>query len=450
MKKLLVFLILIGLGLAGGVYWYNRSHTIQVNQNSFTYASVEKGTLTESVSATGTLRPRDIIPVGSELSGKVTEVYVDVNALVKPGDKLLKMDDEVARLKLKQAEEAVRAADANIEAAKGSQEAAQRGLNVQLELAKKGHGFRTEENIYRARVDAARAAVRAAQVKKQEAQTAVDLARLALDRTIVRVPSPTDAPKSGTAGTGQTPKPETQHIVLDRKVVAGQMIAPPMSAHLFTLATDLRDMQVNTQVAEGDIARIKKGLDASFTVSAYADSDRHFRGKVSQRKLTPNNIQGAVYFDVVIDVVNSIDPGTRQWRLDPGMTASVDIILREHRNVWKVPTSALNFDLDEHYQTPLAREKIALWDKRSDRADWKALWVWDVKRNSPWPIFVRITRPDSGTEAAGIKDSQFNEILEWEPGAAPKNSREGPKVIIEAPPVRKPGLFDSNSNLKLS
>jgi HlyD family secretion protein len=448
-KKLLVFLTILGLASAGGVYWYNRSHTVQLNQNSFTYASVENGTMTESVSATGTLRPRDVIPVGCELSGKVIEVYADVNDIVRPGDKLLKIDDEMARLKLKQAEEAVRAAEANIEAAKGSQEAAQRGLNVQLELAKKGRGFRTEENIYRARVDAARAAVRAAQVKKQEAQTEVDRACLALDKVIVRVPEPGKTVKAGSSAAGkESPPSKTRYIVLDKKVVVGQMIAPPASGHVFTLATDLRDMQVNAQVAEGDIARIKKGLETSFTVSAYSESDSHFRGKVSQRKLTPNTIQGAVYYDVVIDVVNSIDPATKEWRLDPGMTASVDIILREHHHVWKVPTAALNFELDEHYQTARAKEKLARWAKRSDRTDWKALWVWDEQRRSPWPIFVRINRP--GSEAAGIKDSQFNEILEWEPGREPKNSRDVLKVIIEAPPVRKPGLFDSNSNLKLS
>jgi hypothetical protein len=226
------------------------------------------------------------------------------------------------------------------------------------------------------------------------------------------------------------------------------MIAPPASAELFTLATDLQDLQVHAQVAEGDIARIKKGLEATFTVSAYTDADQVFPGRVKQRKLMPNSQQGAVYYDTIIDVTNSVDPATKEWRLDPGMTAAVDIILREHRRVWKVPTTALNFQLDEHYQTAQAQKKIAEWQKRQDRDDWKALWIWDPQRNSPWPIFVRISR--QGLADAGIKDSQFNEILEWEPGLEPANTKEWPEVIIEAPPARKPGLFESPSNLKLS
>jgi hypothetical protein len=130
------------------------------------------------------------------------------------------------------------------------------------------------------------------------------------------------------------------------------------------------------------------------------------------------------------------------------MTASVDIILREHRRVWKVPTTALNFQLDEHYQTAQAKEKLAQFANRKDGEDWKALWIWDRGRNSPWPIFVRISRIDSGE--TGIKDSQFNEVLEWETGQEPKSTKDLPQVIIEAPPVHKPGLFETPTNLKLS
>jgi HlyD family secretion protein len=444
-KKLLLFLILIGAALVGGVYWYNHSTAVSVNEDTFTYAAVEYGTLTETVSATGPVQPKDVMAVGSEISGQVEEIYVDLNDVVRPGDKLLRLDDRTAKLRLRQAKEAVSSAQADSERAQARVQEAERGLQRQLDLKRRGTGFRTEEDRYRAAVAAAKAGAYAARVKKQEAQTAVELAQLALDKTIVRVPKTwgyrLTAGRQATAGS-------PRYTVLEKKVVLGQMVAPPASAQLFTLATDLRDIEVHAQVAEGDIAKVRKGLKATFTVSAYADPDLTFRGTVSQRRPMPNNVQGAVYYDVVIDTTNSKDPDTGEWRLDPGMTASVDIILREHKNVWKVPTTALNFQLDEAYQSEEARAKLDRWQRRKDADDWKPLWVWDRQRQTPWPVFVRITGGPSGE--TGIKDNQFNEVLEWEPGFRPKNTRDWPRVIINAPPAHKPGLFERPTNLKLN
>jgi HlyD family secretion protein len=451
-KKLFLFLIVLGGALAGGVYWYNHSRAVVIRENLFTYAPVEYGTMTDTVSATGPVQPKDVIAVGSEVSGQVVAIYVDVNSVVHPGDPLLKLDNRMARLRLQQAHEAVQSAQADIERATASQDAAQRVLNNQLDLQQKGVGSRTAEDRCRALFNAAKASVRVAQVKKQEAQTAVELAQLGLDKTIVRVPASGESDHSARRKLDRpTPGPSLptpSYTVIEKKVVLGQMIAPPASAQLFTLATDLKDMEVHAQVAEGDIAKVKKGQRATFTISAYADTDASFPGTVVQRKPMPTNLQGAVYYDTVIAAENAKDPSTGEWRLSPGMTASVDIILREHKNVWKVPTTALNFQLDEAYQTPEARAKLAEWQNRKDADDWKPLWVWDRQRSSPWPVFVRIS--GGVGDQTGIKDNQFNEVLEWEPGARPKSTKDWPRVISHAPPAHRPGLFEQPTNLKLT
>jgi HlyD family secretion protein len=194
-------------------------------------------------------------------------------------------------------------------------------------------------------------------VKRVEAQTAAALARLGHEKTVVRMPAVGQAP-AGSLASGRllhpvsdqpSPGRKRRYRVLERKVVLGQMVAPPASAQLFTLATDLADMQVHTQVAESDVARVRQGLKATFTVSAYTDTDVTFGGDVVQRRPMPANVLGAVFYDTVIDTANTIDPATGEWRLLPGMTAAVDIIVREHHHVWKVPTTALSFQLDEHF-----------------------------------------------------------------------------------------------------
>ena len=110
----------------------------------------------------------------------------------------------------------------------------------------------------------------------------------------------------------------------------------------------------------------------------------------------PASVKGAVYYNVVLDVENEKNPATGEWWLRPGMTAAVDVILRRHQDVWKVPAAALGFQLEESYQTAAAQEKIAQWQARPDRNDWRPLWVWDDRRGSPWPVFVRLAVVLSG------------------------------------------------------
>src|SRR5262245_2834256 len=215
---------------------------------------------------------------------------------------------------------------------------------------------------------------------------------------------------------------------MEKKVQHGQMVGPPAPTPLFTLAGDLRRMEVHAEVAEGDIGPVRKGLKATFTVSAYREPEVKFVGRVKERRPIPANVKGAIFFTTVIDVENQKDPVTGEWMLQPGMTAAVDVITSEKANVWKVPSAALNFNLEEAYQAPEAKSRLAAWRQRTDWSDWRPIWVWDSARNSPWPILIRIG--DQKTGRTGLKDETYNEILEWEPGAEPAAGSEGPRVII--------------------
>jgi HlyD family secretion protein len=443
-KKLLVLLVLVGAALAAGVYWLNPAGSNGHPEEPFTVTAVEWGSLTETVSATGLLQPHEVTAVGSELSGKVVEIYpgADFNQVVQEGDPLLKLDDRVQRQHLEQAETAVRMAQANLQQAEALREGAELGVARLRELLP-SVGSQKELDRAQMNLKAAEAAVMLARVKIEEAVLAHGKAQYGLDLTVVRVPTGTDRTAGSTAK-------KRHYTVIDRKVVLGQMIGPPASAQLFTLATDLGQMQVHAQVGENDISKVQPGQEATFTVYAYSEDDVRFRGKVVQIRPMPTSTHGAVFYDAVIDVTNERDPKTGEWKLRPGMTAAVDIVLRRHDQVWKMPTAALNFQLEEPYQTEAAKAQLARWQARGDRDDWKAVWVLDGQQK-PWPVFVRI----GGKNVAGvtgIKDGQYNEVLEWDPELTPapdsQSSAGLPQVIVGAPPARKRNFLDA-PNLKV-
>lgn len=437
-KKLLTLLVLVGLLLAAGAYWMNHTHPVATSDEGFTYATIEFGTLTETVGAIGQLQPHEVVAVGSGLSGQVVEIgpEAEINRVVEEGQVLLKLDDRPARMKLDQAKTAVRLAQADVGKAKAAQEA----LEIRVQKLKSSTvSFEKDVIEAEAQLKAAIATVRAAEVKVEEVQNLEKQAQYALDQHVIRVPNSLQGPDSSAA-------PKRRYTIIDRKVVLGQLVAPPASAQLFTLASDLGQMQVHAQVSENDIGKIQPGLDATFTTYAYSEDEVRFKGRVVEigRQTT---LHGTVAYDTLIDAANDRDAKTHEWRLRPGMTATVNVILRQHSNVWKVPTAALSFQLDEHYQSEAARAKLRDWQGKDD---WKPVWIMD-EHNQPWPIFVRIGGKNGAGET-GIKDSEFNEVLEWDPQLTPKPDPKQhstyPQVLTGAPPVAKRGLFE-RANVKL-
>lgn len=432
MKKLLVALLVVGTLAFGAAYWrfMPRNHSLKAEQ--LTFVTLPQATMRDIVSATGLLEPRETMIVSSEMPGVVQLVLGKVNQLVPEGVVLVQLDERRLRLKKEEADNGVRIAKAMHAQAEANRDAAEIGFKYQLELASKG-GFRSEREQAEGQWKAALAGVLAAQAKVEAAMTAQKDAELALTMAQIKVPSVT------TAG------PKREYLVLDCKVHDGQMVGP-QSGPLFVLAGNLERMDVHAQVTEGDVNKVKPGQEAIFNVTTFADDEMEFRGKVREIRPQATNIKGAVYYDTVIEVVNQKDPQSGEWQLRPGMNVSVDILRREHQNVWRVPIEALNFRLEVAYQSPAAQARLAEWRQRTDFKDWHTLWTWDEEKQTPWPLFVRVNGLKNGVP--GLKDEGGNEALEWEPGREP--GAMPPRVIIAAPPAQTPGFFDKPANIKVS
>jgi multidrug efflux pump subunit AcrA (membrane-fusion protein) len=448
MKKVLFFTLVLALALVGVFAWMAWPRSTTLSEHTLTFAHVQRATLRDVVSATGLVEPREIVYVSSEMPGTVIRLVARANDVVQEGTELGQLDDAKLLLRLDEAKNGIKLADAALSQARAAltqanatQEAARLNLKVQEDLANKG-GFRSDRDQAEAQaraagagVEAARAGVAMAQAKVEAASTQVQDAQLAHKLTRIKVPEPL------------TPSAlRREFLILERKVQEGQLVGP-QSGPLFVLAGSLQAVEVHAQVAEGDVSKVYRDLPAAFSVTSYADEDVEFRGTVKEIRPLATNIKGAVYYATVIDVTNQKDPTTGEWRLRPGMTVSLDIIRREHKNVWRVPTAAMNFQLDDAYLTPAARSHLAEWKRRPDAGDWHALWTWKTEAQQPEPIMVRIGGVDKNGHP-GLKDSEGNEVLEWEAGKEP--SANPPRVIIGAPPAQAPGFFDQPAPIKVS
>jgi HlyD family secretion protein len=444
MKKLLVLLILLMLGLAAGAWWFSPTRR-ESGEPQYSLAAAEYGALVETVSATAALQPLEVFPVGTELAGKVVEVAADFNQTVSEGDLLLRLDDRAARQKLRQAETAVQLAKASVEQARAQQEAADATV-ARLRKLPDNVSMRKDLDAAEAQAKAAKAAVDVAEVHVREAEDARSLAQLGVELTRVHVPVIARGPASkksvpglgSLAPEGAAPQSKRKFIVLDRKVELNQQVGPPASGQLFLLGGSLAKMQAIAQVAEGDIGRVRTGQTAEFSVATYGE-DVLFAGRVADIRLLPTSDHGAIFYRVVIDVDNKEDQATGAWQLRPGMTASVDVVVRRHEKVWKVPLAAVNLQMPEEYKTDAARQKLKLWQSRKDADQWKAVWVLGGDRK-PVPLFLRLG-PNTGEEA-GIHDAQFDEVLQWDPDLQPApDPNNPPRFIIGAPPPGNGGLF---------
>ena len=444
MKKLLALLLLIGLALAGVAWWLNQKNQHGPEASEYTTLPVEHGAIRDVVSATGLVQPRLTFPVGTDLAGKVVAVLADYNQTVAEGDVLLRLDDRMARQRLDEARVGVRQAEATLDTA---QKTAQRVRNISPEVRSQWDVELAESQVRRAQ-----AAVEAAQVKVREAE-------LGLSLTTVRVPvlaRPAEGSASsghpertgvGTLSVGGAPagQKKLSFIVLDRKVSLNQEIGPPASALLFTLAGDMARMRVLTQVVEGDVGKIRRGLGADFTVAGGGENAPTFHGTVEEIRLVPTSERGAVFYTVVLNAANRKDD-SGEWMLRPGLTASVDIVRQVHDHVWKLPSAALNVQQpDDALLAPGAKEELARGQSLPDREQWRTVWVIGAE-NKAWPIFVRI----GGTNALGepgLQDATYTEVLQWAPELRPQpgpaNKATYPRVIIGLPPPKKSGLFNA-------
>jgi len=282
-------------------------------------AMVERGNVVSKVSTSGSLQAVVTVDVGSQVSGRILDLYADFNSPVKKGERIAKIDPALFEAAVVQAQANVQAAKANVTRLAVTAEDAER----QAKRAEDVYGQRliseTERDNAVATARAARAAVD--QANGQLAQARASLSQAQTNLRYTDILSPTDG------------------VVISRAVNKGQTVAASLQAPvIFTIAQDLRAMEVHTNVAESDIGRLKKDMRVTFTVDAYPGEP--FRGSIRDIRNAPQVVQNVVTYDAVIDVANP------ELKLKPGMTATVSVVTDRRRDVLSVPNAALRFRPD--------------------------------------------------------------------------------------------------------
>ena len=315
--------------LAAFFYYLARSDSDSHNLRYQTQ-EITIGTIESTVNASGTITPVVTVEVGSELSGVISQLKADFNSQVEKGQLIAKLDSRTIRARLQQAEADLAMARALLE----QQRAGLKRALAQLTFAK--YQFDRQSELFErqlvspSEVDNKRAMLRMAeadaelsraQIKASDAQllqrqAQLEQAELNLERTEIR------SPVSG--------------IVINRQVDIGQTVAASLSAPLlFEIAQDLAQMQIEADVDEADIGKLRRGQYVRFQVDAYPA--REFEGQISQIRKASTTVSNVVTYKVIISAENA------DQSLMPGMTANVDIILGKKEKVLRVPNTALRF-----------------------------------------------------------------------------------------------------------
>ena len=289
--------VVVAIIVAYFLFARNRSQAF-----NFKFDKVSQGDLTVFVTATGTINAVTSVDVGTQVSGIIAKLYADFNSVVKKGQLIAQIDSTFLVQSVKDAE-------ANLDKARAQYADSKR--NYEREKVMLERGLDSQLNY-----DAALTTYESNEASLKSAQASLDRAKINLSYATIYAP--------------------IDGVVINRAVNIGQTVAASFSSPtLFTIANDLKKMQVQATVDETDIGRVSIGQEASFTVDAYPDDK--FTGTVSQIRLAPQSIQNVVNYIVLIDVNND------QLKLMPGLTANVKILIASVQNVMKVSNMALRF-----------------------------------------------------------------------------------------------------------
>lgn len=412
-----LWLGMTGLALAAGtafLFWqpWNKGS----NAPRYELGKVEKGALSASVSASGTLSALITVQVGSQVSGQIQDVLADFNTPVKQGQVIARLDPATFQSRVTQAEADLAAAQGAVDVARstlavrqaeaGKAKAAlgeaERNLKRKQDLVAQGFvstaeldtaqtgldTAREQARLSQSEIQAAQAQVGNAQAVVRQRQAQLEQARLDLARTIIRAP--------------------VDGVVVSRNIDAGQTVAASLQAPvLFTIAQDLKDMEVNIAVDEADVGRVAEGQKVRFTVDAFPGE--RFTGNVTQIRKAPQISNNVVTFSVMARVKNP------DLKLLPGMTASAKILTEERQAVLKVPNEALRFRPTNPDGTPV---KLEVRKREEGPGIPGRVWMQGAD-GGPTPLNLRL----------GVSDGKFTEVLQGE-------VKEGTQIILskaEAP-----------------
>lgn len=348
---------------------------------------VKKCTITEVVEASGTVNPVNTVSVGSTVSGLIKEIYVDFNSIVKKGQILAQIDPANFQASVDQATAQINNARASLANAQAVMEMSRKTYNRYRNLYAKNFIAKSELDQAESDYLANLAQVNSAKAQIAQAQATYNTAMTNLGYTKII------APVDGT--------------IISREIDLGQPVAASFQApELFTIAQDLTNMQIEVNVSEADIGKVKEGQDVTYTLDGYPDTD--FTGKVTQVRISPTTVSNVVTYVVIVDVHNE------DLKLIPGMTANVSIITDKKENVLCVPNIALKF-------TP-----------ETDGQKYKNQGIWLLQKNKPVRIDI---------EQGASDDTRFEVISDKikEGDLVLTGSTGGKKATTQ--PRRRRGMF---------
>ncbi len=317
---------------------------------------LKRCTITEIVEASGTINPVNTVSVGSTVSGLIKEIYVDFNSEVKKGQLMAQIDPANFEATVQQNQAQIANAQANLAKLQAVMDYDYKMYIRYKNLYAKNFVAKSEldqaESTYKS--DLAQINSAKAQITQYQATLKTALTNLGYTKII--------APVDGT--------------VISREIDLGQPVAASFQApELFTIAQDLTQMQIEVNVSEADIGKVKEGQDVTYTLDGYADS--LFTGKVTQVRLASTTTSNVVTYSVIVGVKNE------DLKLKPGMTANVSIITNKRENVLCLPNMAMKF-------TP-----------STDGTKYEKQGIWLLEKNKPVRHEIK----------TGAGDDDFTELI---------------------------------------
>lgn len=368
MNKSMKIIILIAV-LGGIASWYFKA----APQNAgYVTQKLAKGDITEKVTASGNIKPISTINIGTQVSGTISEIYVDYNSQVKKDQILAQIDPALFEATVNQRKAALDVSKAEVQVEENGLVYAKKNLDRIKKL--NASRYSADKDLDLAEKDynnaLAQLALKKAQV--EQAQAALDSAETELRYT--RIVSPVDG------------------IVVSKEVEVGQTVAASFQTPtLFNVAEDLTKMQIEASVVEADIAKVKDGQTVEFSVDSFPDEI--FYGKVTQVRNEAITTSNVVTYEVIIEVDN------RDLKLKPGMTANVEIITARNKGVLLAPNKALRF-----YIT----------DENGDTKRYQDKGIWVLEKGKPQRLVIK----------TAVSDDDFTEI-------SGQGLAEGMDVIVD-------------------
>lgn len=366
MNKIKITAIALGLTIVAGTGWfYKRADGSEAP--IYRTATIQRGSVKPTVSATGTLSAVKTIQVGTQVSGQVAAIYLDFNQHVRKGQLLASIDPALQNQAVEEAQAQLERALATMEQAESDYARSKQLFDIKAVTASEFSAAQSNFSVQKATVKSARIALK----------------RARQNLAYTKIYAPIDG------------------VIVERNVDVGQTVAANFSApQLFLIANDLSDMQILAMVDESDIGAIRTGQPVEFTVQAYPNQT--FAGTVQQVRLQSKTQDNVVNYTAVVGVKNATG------KLLPGMTATVQFFTGDAENVLVVPNSALRIR-----PTPamLAQSQPGIATNDSDRASSAILWTLDKHGLTP----VRVHR--------GLSDETHSEV-------AGQNLAVGTKIVI--------------------